>query len=255
MGTPHTVAFTSSTVTVTTDRKKFIIGDALPFETLGFMRSVSKCAQKSGKPEVPYKKPSYFSFSSIQNGQYKQYDELDVNSAYWKIAYQLGYITNQVYEKGLTVDKMARLMALGGIATAKRVYEFVPSKGYKYLETIQNKVTRSYFFDIANELDTIMSSIIKERSFEVLLYWVDAFFLKDYIVDEVKEELKKYDLDSKVKHVDTIEAFSLNKNTQQINVKMKDGGVKPFFRNTAGYETMESKISEFQADIERFYQA
>lgn len=228
----HTVFYTNSTTIIKSKGETYLIGPKIDFKTMGFMRKVKNYALKTDKPEVKLKrKLNYYKYTKIQDGIYNDAVEVDVNSAYWKIALKLGYINSQLYEEGLEVDKMTRLMALGGLATSKRVYQYDPQSDlYEYIETIENPVTRSYFFDVANYLDIVMSDIIKGVTSNVFFYWVDAFFLKEYMEDYVREALSTRDLECKTGLVEYIRARKISAYTQQIDVKMLSGKTKPFFR-------------------------
>ena len=64
----------------------------------------------------------------------------------------------------------------------------------------------------------------------IYFYWVDAFFMKDFLQEYVKKALKKRGLECKTKLVDKIEAKKYSAYTQKIDIHMKDGTIKPFFR-------------------------
>jgi hypothetical protein len=248
---PHKLFLTNSTTVIKTEGKAFLIGEQMNFKDMHFMQKVKKSAMETGLPEVKLKrKVSYIQYSDIQNGTYEEATELDVNGAYWKIAYNLGYIPLDIYEEGLEVDKKCRLMALGGLATSKIVYEYNPRTD-KYFKTdkIENPITRSYFFDIANTLDGIMKSIMEGVSKNIYFYWVDAFFMKDFLSEYVTEALLKKGLYCKYKLVDKIEAYNITNLTQRIDVHMKDGQVKPFFRKKKGSDKVMNL--EFAAMIEQ----
>ena len=131
-------------------------------------------------PKVPKReKIDYIKRFECEPGIHHNMVEIDINHAYWKIALDKGYIGQEIYKKGIDtsrVDKTDRLIALGSIATVKRQYGF---DGYEYHseEDIVDEVTRSYFFDIANELGKTMCEVIEECvSWPFVFFWVDAVF-------------------------------------------------------------------------------
>ena len=212
----HTIERTKSTTkirTTTADGKavNYLHSQSpLDYSELGFIRAVKTAAQKSRTaPEGNTAKSiSYFSFKDLPAGTYTGVCEVDVNAAYWQIAKNRGIIPADVYQKGLTVSKRARIVALGALATQKQRWEYLPERGkYEMLEPIVNPRLRSYFFDIAKELDNIMAEALQHP--KVLFYWVDAFFLEASHAHAVTEKMAEYGLPVKYKPIDRIEVAQL----------------------------------------------
>lgn len=178
---PHEAQISNLSTMIKTACDKTIISESpMKPQTLGFIRQVKAYAQKCGKPKVPKReKIDYIKRFECEAGTHHNMVEIDINHAYWKIALDKGYISQEIYEKGIDtskVDKTDRLIALGSIATVKRQYGF---NGYDYQveDDIVDEVTRSYFFDIANELGRIMCEVIEECvSWLFVFFWVDAVF-------------------------------------------------------------------------------
>ena len=60
---------------------------------------------------------------------------VDINGAYWQTAHQLGIINDALYVKGLEVNKVVRLAALGSLAKTKDIWKY-DGKDFKKTETI-----------------------------------------------------------------------------------------------------------------------
>ena len=236
---PYQIEYTSNTTTIKTDNQKgepikYLCSDrGLKMADLGFVQKVKSYVEKLGKPEVNVlsRDIEYFKFSDLEPGFYEGVSELDVNKAYWLTAYRLGYLSREIYEQGLTVDKMTRLIAWGAIAATKRIYN-VDSQGKKaYKDQIVNKVTRSYFFDVAHELGAIMAETLNNHRKSILFFWVDAFFIQGRSAPAIIEkEMKLKGLP--VKNVPLWHIHVKNKNEfcDLITVTTKGGKEKPFHR-------------------------
>lgn len=233
---PHHIASTNKTDVVTVFpptgkpyRYLQTFGGLKKYE-LRFIKETKKEGEAAQvKPEGNTAKDIfYYRFRDLKPGVYTGVCELDVNSAYWLIAYRRGIITRRTYEKGLNdVSKMARLVALGSLATVKRHYEYCPETG-KYIDqpAEYNPRTRSYFFDIAKELDVIMAQIIQD--YQVLFYWVDAFILFDNHAGAVRQALDREGLPCKLIKLDRVVVTPLKSGRKAVRVETADGKVKPF---------------------------
>lgn len=208
LGTPFTLELTTQSTKIKTNLFTYIGANKhLKPSQLGFVLQVKRYAEKTGIPDtrITGSQILYFRFSDkIKPGTFEGYTELDVNQAYWQIALQKGYLSTEIYEKGLQVDKIVRLVALGALASKKSCHEF-DGKQYKFIEEKANETTRSYFFDIAHELDNLMSSTLSRYSEDVLFYWVDAFFVKATALEQIKEVFRVHGLGLKEKKIDRIE--------------------------------------------------
>lgn len=187
-GIGHEIQLTTNTTTIIVetkkgDKKKYLVSDEfLTNKELGFVMQVKRYAESicSEKINVSVSEINYFKFSPVLNeGVFFDVVEMDVNGAYWKIALNKGYISEKIYKKGLTVSKKCRLVALGALATNKRVFGYdAKNDFYRHEKDIKNEVTRSMFFDIARELDMLMMEFCEMVNWDgVYFYWVDAFFM------------------------------------------------------------------------------
>lgn len=206
---PFNVSFTNNSTTIDLVNEKiryFLAPDFLKKSELNFIGRVKKTAVNCGKPEIGISANNiqYFRFNNFK--QIKNLIEIDVNSAYWQLAHQLGYVDDKLFQEGVNsekISKMARLVALGSLATKKKVFQFDGSNfhyiGYKF-----NSVTRSYFFHVSYELDKIMNEIFSEIGEKALFYWFDAFFVSADVAEFIEYSLGRFDLGIKTKQIHEI---------------------------------------------------
>lgn len=255
----------TETIIVPSMDTKYIVSDSfLSVQSLGFITQVKKHAEKTAIDRQPFesKDINYYKISSQEReGVYYDVCEVDVNGAYWEIAKRLGYIDEKIYQKGLTVDKKTRLIALGAMATVKRCIQYTYDKGankynYEYLGDRVNETTRSYFFHIAKTLDVLMNQFIQENGANgIYLYWVDAFFVDTYRAREIEEFFKLHGLAVKRKNIAAINC-KIKKSTKKIyciEVEERTGTrtdirIKPFFEIDEKVRRRQS-IAEFKKII------
>ena len=202
---PFDITFTSNTTQIqTADIKYFISDNQIEMKYLSFIGQVKKYAnsrpalknhiyketiidghRRNVKIKIERPKINYMRFSKIENGIYKNLVEIDLNRAYWNIALEKGYLSKELYDKGLEVPKNVRLVALGSLATVKNLYHFDGNQK-TFIKEDYNKKTRPFFFEISREVDNLMSNIFDKVP--VLWYWVDAFFYRL----NTKNKLKRF---------------------------------------------------------------
>lgn len=225
--TPFKLVLTNSTIKIETVDSVYLISSKhLTYPELGFVNKVKKFSENCGLPKQVFTRSdiTYFEFNRLKPGVYRNVAEFDVNKAYWELARRLGYINEEIYKKGLEVSKMARLVALGSMATNKRVYHFNGQCFEDHKEEQVNPVTRSYFFHVSKQLDSIMkdifSSIPGDRKY---FYWVDAFFVDKDIEHLVKEGLENHDLEYKHKEVMSLKSYRDKNGCDKITAVMEEG--------------------------------
>lgn len=246
--------------------KQYRISDLnLKNKDLNFIQRVKRSAEQSGVKckKVTSKDVAYFKFNSCSVGNYGTATEVDVNGAYWQIAYQKGYISKEVYEEGiatdskgrLIVDKKTRLVALGSLATTKRHYHFDGSKEL-YVKDENNELTRSYFFDVSRTLSDIMQEISSGAMENIVhFYWVDAIFCKSGYEDAIVDKFKQYGLSCTVDRIQNMNikktADGLSKVVNITLLKNTANGMseirhKPFFIKTSKNEINFTEVKLLQ---------
>lgn len=220
---PHTRRETNLTTYLDTPNSSYIhTGNRMQMSDLSFVGQVVKHVRRLDKPNTGISNSdiSYFKFNDLEYivdfiMSKKRMVEIDVNSAYWNLAYKLGYISKKIYDKGNNPDlvsKKTRLIALGAMASVKKVYTYdIENDMYIYEGIECDEKTRSYFMHIAKELDDIMRDCIdscisaSEYSKLFIFYWVDAFFVAETAMLSIMEYFKKHtDLGVKVKLIEKV---------------------------------------------------
>lgn len=256
------------TIIVPKMKTKYLISDSfLSFKDLGFISQVKSFSNSTGIEKQPFDSGdiNYFKMNhEHRDGLFYDVCEIDVNGAYWEIAKRKGYISEKIYKKGLTVDKKTRLIALGALATVKRRFEFsYNSETGKYdenrLEDKKNEITRSYFFDVAKELDIIMNEFCEINGMNgIYLFWVDAFFVDNYRAKEMVDFFAKKGLKVKRKKIPVIRCLT-GKNSKKVwateivreEKEFTTFKIKPFFEGSEGYSRKRA-IRNFRETVLKF---
>lgn len=135
----------------------------------------------------------------------------DINMAYYRTAYTLGFITKEYYEKCEKLPKMTRLRLIGSIATKKRIYVY---KGGKLsdIEVKQDRDLRAAWFAIVKRVGDCMEEFKQLANLNgrnrFIMYWVDGIYLRGNASDysEILLEIeRKYNLTFKTELINKIE--------------------------------------------------
>ena len=126
--------------------------------------------------------------------------EIDLKAAYWYFAKKNGFINDEIFNEGLTVDKKIRLMALGSLAKTITTFKY---KGFDLIETPlydNSDATRGIFLKVAFDTGQVMNELMKNlNSEDVFFYWVDAIFFKGKKNKEkIEQAILKIGLDYKI---------------------------------------------------------
>jgi hypothetical protein len=126
--------------------------------------------------------------------------EVDLNQAYWNLAYINGIITEATFLKAAhpRISKGARLIALGALAKRTRVIEFDGTQYGKLYEG-ERLTTERLFYFCCEEVASIMIDFAQLAGDDFLFYWVDAIFLKGPAVQKVIENLIAVQQEIKIK--------------------------------------------------------
>jgi hypothetical protein len=103
---------------------------------------------------------------------------IDINGAYWQTAHHLGIISDALYVKGLEVNKIVRLAALGSLAKTKDIWSFDGDR-LKKLDTIRSCETENLWFAICKRVSDVMVEVANKIGNDFIFYWVDGIYIKD----------------------------------------------------------------------------
>ena len=199
----HEIVFTTSSLMLKrTDgkTKPIFSGTKIPAKDLNFIKEVKKeIISKQSVFDNKRNQINYFRAYKLSEGCYRKCFEVDLNKAYWKIAFKMGYISRETYLKGLKVGKMTRLVAVGAAASVKHSYLYdIDKRDYVYTGEEKDDFGRSAFFHISFEVSCIMAEIARKLK-TILFYWFDAFFVRsqdDALL--IRDELRSFDLDCSI---------------------------------------------------------
>lgn len=161
--------------------------------------------------EIKYSQYSDYILNQLELNK-KLYDfvEFDITKAYYKVAYNLGYIDEMMYRKYIDLPKHIRLRFLGSIATKKRKYSYDKGVMLGDPELIEDKLLRKVWFHICKVTDDCLSEFMKLTGDSFLMYYVDGIYLRKgnyskivkYISDKYKVEFKEERVESIVREWD-----------------------------------------------------
>lgn len=111
--------------------------------------------------------------------------EIDINAAYPTAAQNMGIITGDTYKKLMSkaVSKKVRLIAIGSLASRKKITKYEKGQQVGEPETPKNP-TRKLFFHISKTIGQHMFEVMQHVP-ECLFYWVDAIFCPASKVEKV----------------------------------------------------------------------
>lgn len=102
---------------------------------------------------------------------------IDINGAYWQTAHHLGIINDKLYLKGLDVNKIVRLAALGSLAKTKDIWKF-DGTNFKKIESIKNPY-ENLWFAICKRVSDVMSEVVGKLGKDFVFYWVDGIYIRN----------------------------------------------------------------------------
>lgn len=203
------------------------------FKDFHFIKKVAKYIEVNDINFEQNFKISYMGFNPFfkkNKTLTKDVYELDLSAAYWTLAYKYEFISKEIYEEGLKVDKIIRLIALGSLAKNEKIFFF---NGTKYEKVLNHKNERAgIFFKLSYETDKIMKDLIYLIGLDsYLFYWVDAIFFRGIDnAEKIKGHLKGIGVGFKLIK---IKKLRMNAKKNKI-ILLKDGKKKEseyFFKN------------------------
>lgn len=273
--TPFELLETNNSVVIKTENIRYVLNDEnLTIFEMGFVRNVKRYAEKNPLifPDVKANQIQCFkSADNLSTGLYYDIIEVDLNHAFWRMAYDLKIINQKIYEMGLNIypdkkskseiSKHGRLVALGSMATVKSISDF-DGEEISHRETKTDEKTRNYFLTIAQKVNDIMLEIASEIGGGFIFYWVDAFFVKAMYKDKLIEAIRKRGFGCKVIEIACMRVSIKNgckmayvneiKETCETYTTFKH---RPFFIERNQEKTKNANIKLFSSVIKRLEKA
>ncbi len=184
-GVPFKMEATTLTIKIYSERGNYVYmpGDRIPKRELYFINKVKRHVEKTLRKDFYFDRQdiSYYHFGNCKPGEvFKNCFEIDINSAYWYLAFKNGFISKEIFEEGCNknkISKKTRLASLGVLAKKTREFNY-NGKIWK-----PGKVTKSFtegvFFFVAAEVGNILRRLSLLVGNQFIFFWVDAIFVKD----------------------------------------------------------------------------
>jgi hypothetical protein len=103
---------------------------------------------------------------------------IDIRAAYWQTARNLGIIDYKLFQRGMAMNKVTRLAALGSLAKTKDIWKFDGEYLVK-VKTEHSYATENIWFAICKKVSDVMQKIVKEIGDDMIFYWVDGIYVKN----------------------------------------------------------------------------
>ena len=197
------LSYYTYSLTKTSKGKKDKKTDRLPSSEIYFIGVVKRHILDKGlQKSIPknYTNKDRIKFISYNEniGAGEYFDDcycIDITGAYWKSAYNQGYITKSLFEKGLTMDKRVRLACLGTFAKTVSTLHFDGNKEV-FLPDIKPKFEH-IFFNSANLIYKCMNACRKAVKEDFLFYWTDCVYVKGTdALERCYDVMKEHGFDS-----------------------------------------------------------
>jgi hypothetical protein len=236
-----TVKMTSNSTEVIYNDMKFLYSiSEFQKKHLGLFMKMKSRVTKSIKEKnmiVPKIQPAkYFDaaqFRPIELGEFLTYDnvlELDINKAYYKVLFNLGYIEEDFYNECINLPKKIRLALVGSLATQKSIFYYENGKLERH-EVTKNDTLRNVFFQLVSEVDEVLTVFQKMAGENFIFYWVDGIYLKPYSNLDFNRKMleNKYNLDFSIEPINRVVVYNKDKHQTIIaSQKVKGERIKTF---------------------------
>lgn len=165
---------------------------------------------------------------------YKGISEIDLTKAYYYAAKNLGYISEEFFNKCMQIPKSQRLRLIGSIATRKTIFEYDPTENKKAPVSVkikQDEKLRLAWDNIVTYVDRAMNEVETYLGKDFLFYWVDGVYFKDHGLNAKKIQLifKKHGFDSTYEKLHRVDVVNKNGVVELDVYKGENGEIfKPF---------------------------
>lgn len=141
-------------------------------------------------PKIPQKRP-HLTFIHHKNldwyGSGQEALAIDINHCYWRTAYQLGFITEETYNKGIQKKeyKDGRLIAIGTLGKILTVTEYKDGLKYKeYTDDREYKKYGGFFWAVISKVHILLLELYVTLKEDFLMFLTDCV-----VIDPCKREL------------------------------------------------------------------
>ena len=136
--------------------------------------------------------------------------EIDMNACYWTTAYRLGFISDELFQKGWKKRRTAKIGLLAAIGSLnKKTYteDFSFGKSGGIERCAKDDMFRPYYWAVITEVNRIMHESIKKIPPHHFMMWLtDCIYLKKESAPLVKDYFKElgYEFKQHTSHIDAV---------------------------------------------------
>lgn len=194
-GIPYELKYTSSSAVLTTEYEKIIYSDHRTTKYELILRNSLKKEINTNCPDMVGRfdnQPRYFKWSDaiykipMNDGDVmsvRDCYEIDLVKAYYYTAKNLGYISEDFFQKTLKIPKQLRLRLLGSIASVKNIETF--DGEVIDLEQKSDAKLRNIWHNIVCRTDMVLERMSSALGSHFLFYWVDGIYFTTFGQDDV----------------------------------------------------------------------
>lgn len=176
-------------------------------------------------------------------------NEVDITKAYYRSAFNLGFISEEFYNKCIKLKKSHRLRLMGSIATIKIIKHYEGGRMVGVPEIKKNELLREAWFKLSSYVDDAMLTMREFLKDAFLMYWVDGIYFKDFQLPEAEaayikqqgfetgidfiiHELKRqFNFEAEYTRIPKLEVISKGTHVE-VKCYKPDGKVKYFYPRT-----------------------
>jgi len=150
------------------------------------------------------KQKNHKAWDKLADGDY--FYNIDMDSAYWQIAYKLGYINEKMYRRYLNNDKykQAKRYVISFMGR-NNVMRYHNDEGY-YEIVCDETMFKNIYMNVRYGLYNIIGDCIRQTK-DWLEYNIDGVMVLNTEVDKVSEFFKKHDLQFKISECRKLNEF------------------------------------------------
>lgn len=205
-GLPYTMKFTNSNAYLDSDQGYYMTNATdFPMSELIYIQMFKNHIIDSGKykkvKKINKKEIRYYAYNDkIKAGSsFGECYEIDLKSAYWEIANDMGLIEEKLYRKTTDINpktgkvymsKPTRLAAVGSLAKSETVI-FFNGRKEKELKTITSPLTKHIWDHICLKVGKSMARVAKMSKNDFIFFWVDAIFVNSEKSKNLVERILK----------------------------------------------------------------
>jgi hypothetical protein len=216
-----TLKRTNYSIKVETERRNYLFSNQSSVGKRSFVayKKIVKDIMESGiaTPDVTSKDVKYWWFKDKEKYPPNFYN-VDINSAYPTVLYNVGAITDETYTYLTTkIPKIDRLRCVGMLATNKGIYDYENGKLVNF--DVQVSDLSGWFYMCCLVIGEIMEAVRERFKGNAMYYWVDGIAVQD----------KPWDVLCFIEYLGYQSKIELINNCKLVNnwlVYMKDGKKK-----------------------------